>query len=212
METFRLILKQVPKLIKGLVLSGFVLPIIGYAVLQFARDRELGFSSQNLWYVFSGAVGLGIIGIFIGTWRVASRSQTQAGTQNDNLKELPHSRVTIGDISEGVLSVGIRARIVLLENSQPDVDSFLNRIDIGDPYCSNCSKPLDIKRASWMADGVQIGYKCVDCQTENDRDYFYVLKSAKREVRSNYDSYWSKYQEEINALSGGHPEKYKLPY
>ena len=192
--------------------SGVILQLVGYLVIKFATDEAIVLSTKNILYLIAGTIAFGIVGMLIGVWRVISFPQSQSIDKHDNLKELPSSDITIGNISDDFLSVGIRAKIVLMENSQPDIDSFVSRINIGDPFCSICSKPLDIMHGSWMSDGVQIGFNCDDCLKEYRGNYSSIRKKARGEVRRNYEKYWSKYQQEINSLTGGRADRYKLPY
>ena len=63
-----------------------------------------------------------------------------------------------------------------------------------------------------MSDGMQAGFNCDDCEKEYSGSYSSVRKKARGEVHRNYDKYWSKYQEEINSLTGGRADKYISPY
>jgi hypothetical protein len=62
-----------------------------------------------------------------------------------------------------------------------------------------------------MADGVQIGYKCINCQTEIKRDRGELVDDAKAEVRKNFDETWILYRNEIKRITKGKPNKYVLP-
>jgi hypothetical protein len=74
----------------------------------------------------------------------------------------------------------------------------LERIQLGKPYCPECSRPLDILHGDFVVDFAQMGYKCKNCNTEyegNDRE---LLKDIKGEVRKNYDNYWDVYCKELD--------------
>ena len=199
-------------LMKAVISSGLFLQFVGYLVMQFAKDETIALSTKNIFYIIGATIAFGVAGILIGAWRVISSSRSQSIEKHTNLKELPASEVTVGNLTDGFLSVGIRAKIVLMENSQPDIDSFLSRIKIGDPFCSICSEPLNVVSGSWMSDGMQAGFNCNDCEKEYSGSYSSVRKKARGEVRRNYDKYWSKYQEKINSLTGGRADKYISPY
>ncbi len=130
--------------------------------------------------------------------------------KKDRRKILPYSEVAIGTYQTNNLTVDIRAKIVLGESAQPNVEIFLDRIEIGKPYCPKCSRPLDYWNASFMADGIQIGYKCNVCKTECEGDRYEVLDDVKGNVRQNYSQYWSQYKREIDLLTRGKPQRYKL--
>lgn len=129
----------------------------------------------------------------------------------DRRKVLPYPEVVIGTYSAHGLKVAILANVVLSETGHPPVDQFLERLRIGEPYCAKCSRPLDLLRASWMADGVQIGYNCPDCGIEIRKDKLAIRKEVFAEVRRAYDFYRSNYREAIMALTRGKPRKYRLP-
>ena len=129
----------------------------------------------------------------------------------DRRKVLPYSEGVIGTHSVERLNVAIFAKIFLLETVRPPVDEFLARLRLGDPYCCECSRPLDLWRASWMANGIQIGYKCPNCGSEIKKDWPALSKEVSATVRKAYDSYWSNYQKEIMALTQSKPHKYRLP-
>lgn len=125
--------------------------------------------------------------------------------------EIPSDRVTIGTFSRDTLLAEIRAKIFLNEKSQPNVDIFLDRLQRISPYCPSCCQPLKKKRASWMADGVQIGYKCDVCKTEYNRNYSEVYGEVKAEVRKNYQKYWEVYHKEIVKITNGKGGNFKSP-
>lgn len=128
----------------------------------------------------------------------------------DRRKILPYKEVIIGTFKKDGLAVDIRAKIFLEEKVQPPVEIFLDRISIKNPYCTKCARILDIVRASWMADFLQTGYKCISCQAEIKIDYSDLMKEIKGEVRQKYSDYWQNYHEAIYDLTGGKPQKYKL--
>ncbi len=130
--------------------------------------------------------------------------------KRDRRKILPYEETVIGTYQTNDLSVDIRAKIILRESTQPNVEIFLDRIKIGRPYCPNCFRPLDYWNATWMADGIQMGYKCSVCRTEREGDRHKVLDDAKGEIRKNYSNFWSQYKHEIDSLTKGKPHKYKL--
>lgn len=143
--------------------------------------------------------------------KVKSFKPIPSAVQKKEKTILPSNAVTIGTLQRPTLATDIRAKIVLTENKQPSVDLFLDRIKRTSPYCPKCSRPLVTKHASWMADGVQIGYKCKKCTTEYDGDYSDVFNEILSEVRRDYQSYWQKYRAEIEAMTNGQPENYTIP-
>ena len=162
MKTINLVYKNVPKWMKAVMSSGVILQLVGYIVIQFAKNEVIALSTKNMFYLIVGTIVFGMVGILIGAWRVISSPRSQSKEKHNNLKELPASEVTIGNISDDFILVGIRAKIVLMENAQPDIDNFLGRIKIGAPFCSICSEPLVVMRGSWMSDVMQIGFNCDD--------------------------------------------------
>ena len=124
---------------------------------------------------------------------------------------LEYSKVKIGEYSTENLIVDILARINLDKEVKPDIPLFLERVEIGDPFCPHCSRNLNYLRASWMADGVQIGYKCIDCNTEIKRNLDNLVDDAKAKVRRHFDEIWSLYHKEIKRITKGKSHKYVLP-
>ncbi|MDP8204908.1 MAG: hypothetical protein P9L95_10300 [Candidatus Tenebribacter mawsonii] len=64
---------------------------------------------------------------------------------------------------------------------------------------------------SWQIDGVQIGYKCKNCNTEIKKYRNDLVREVKTEVRNNYDIYWKNYVNEIKRITKGKPEEYEIP-
>jgi len=124
-------------------------------------------------------------------------------------KLLSNTEVVIGTYSIPDLKVDIKAKIILIDNIKPDIEIFLDRVSMGRPYCPKCLRPLDILRASWMANGMQIGYKCKECKTKirkTDSDIYSEIYSL---IRRDYDKYWSTYQRKISEMTKGKPMEYR---
>ena len=130
--------------------------------------------------------------------------------KRDRRKILPYKEVVIGTYQTNNLSVDIRAKIVLGENNQPDVGIFLDRIDIGRPYCPECYRPLNERNVVTFVGYAQIGYECRECRTEYEGDRRNLLDDVKGEIRRNYSTFWSRYKREIDLLTKGKPHNYKL--
>ena len=141
--------------------------------------------------------------------KVKNFSLESKATQNNKTLQLPSDSVVIGTLEMDTLATDIRAKIILNDNIKPDIDIFLDRIQRISPYCPKCNRPLETKRASWMADGVQIGYLCKNCKTEYEGTYSDVFSEVLGEVRRNYDKYWNVYQDKIQKLTKGNPERYR---
>jgi hypothetical protein len=129
----------------------------------------------------------------------------------DRRKPLPQRMVVIGTHLDNGLAVALKAQIVLGENTLPDVEIFLDRIHLGEPYCPTCKRPLDKLRASWMADCGHIGYECKTCETEIQKFPAALHNDALGAVRRGYLSLWERYENEIRDLTKGKPKKYMLP-
>jgi hypothetical protein len=123
-------------------------------------------------------------------------------------EKLPYSQLSIGNLTFDILSVDILADIKLEERNQPDIQNFLIRLHLGDPYCPKCSRPLDKWNAGWQVDFAQIGYACSTCGTRAKGDSNFVLSEIHAKVRSNYDTYWKTYKNKFDELTGGHPEDF----
>jgi len=128
----------------------------------------------------------------------------------DRRKPLPYSEVEIGKYTTANLAVAILAKIVLDEETIPDVESFLTRINIGRPYCPRCHRPLEETYASWLEDSVHKGYRCPACGAEHEGDWQSIFDNVTAQIRKDYYKYWSRYREKINQLTKGKPHKYKL--
>jgi hypothetical protein len=139
------------------------------------------------------------------------RKQDFTGIIEDRRESLPYSHVVIGTLKRGVLAVDVRAEVFLEEKIRPPIGIFADRVSLDDPYCPKCSRPLAPLHASWMADGVQIGYQCRSCLTEIRGTRSDVLSEARGEIRRNYEKYWQNYQNAIQELTGGEPHKFRVP-
>lgn len=114
--------------------------------------------------------------------------------------KIPYDFVTIGTFKTGGTATDIRSKIILKENIQPSIDIFLERIDISPPYCLKCSRNLSKVHASWMADGIHIGYDCKKCGVEykgNKKELRYDVLS---DIRKNYQSYYKEYKRKIDEI------------
>ena len=128
----------------------------------------------------------------------------------DRRKRLPYQSVDIGKFKQGILVVDIQARIILEEKKQPSAGIFLDRIHLGEAYCSQCLRTLNTLHAHWMADGIQKGYKCQNCEEEIEVYREDIVKDVKGKVRRDYQQYWDKYRKNIEDITGGKPHKFKL--
>lgn len=111
------------------------------------------------------------------------------------LKRLPCREVVIGPYQTNNLSVNIRVKIIL--STQPNVEIFLDRIEICRPYCPKCYRPLDYWDADFIENDMHIGYNCNQCKTEYEGDMNKLLDDVKGEIRKKYQEYWSQYNREI---------------
>lgn len=118
-------------------------------------------------------------------------------------RKIPFESVTIGTFKTRSIATEIRAKIFLEENTQPSVDMFLERIETTPPYCSKCLRNLSKKHASWMADGIHIGYYCKKCGIEYDGNKKDVANEVFSEVRRNYQSYYNEYKRKIDEITKG---------
>jgi hypothetical protein len=125
-------------------------------------------------------------------------------------KVLPNRQVSIGTLRTKELAVSMQAEIILEEQIRPDIENFLKRIDIGEPYCPECSRPLEELKTSWMADYAQIGYKCLSCNTQRTGTRIDLLKDVVALIRSRYDYYWDIYSKKIQLLTNGNPHEYTV--
>jgi hypothetical protein len=135
-------------------------------------------------------------------------SEKQVVPLIDSKKTLPDRYISVGTFKTKELEVDIRAEIILEEQIKPDIENFLERIGTGNPYCPNCSRPLDEWKLDWMANFAQIGYKCPPCNTQREGDALDLLNDVYGLIRSNYAYYWNIYSEKIHQLTGGKPQDY----
>jgi len=135
---------------------------------------------------------------------------TTSGHPQNVRKKLPVSEITIGTYKEPSLAIDILAEVILEEKSKPDIEVFLKRIVLREPYCPNCLRTLDTTHASWMADGVQTGYKCSKCNNEREGTVLDLYKDVHGEVRRNFETYWQTYTEAIHRLTGGKPGEFRV--
>jgi len=130
----------------------------------------------------------------------------------DRRKVLTQRQVVIGTYREDGIAVDLRAQIVLGERIPPDVEIFLDRVEIGQPYCPDCSSQLEeVFLEHWIPGCSGWRYECRRCETEVAIDGDELRRAAAGAVRREFGSYWSRYQEEIRCLTGGKPRRFKLP-
>ena len=131
-----------------------------------------------------------------------SSSIPTASAPEDDKRRVPtKSRVSIGTLTKPDLSVDILAEVNFEDQSQPDIQIFLECISLGDPYCPECSRPLNKIHGDWMINGIQVGYACPKCGSEIDLNYSDLKKDVKAEVRRNFDNYWPGHVERVKALN-----------
>jgi len=141
---------------------------------------------------------------------LTNQIQTDPKKFPDPRKKLPVSEVSIGTYRDTVLAIDILTTIILDEQTKPSVEVFLKRIQLEDPYCPKCQRTLDTTHADWMADGVQIGFKCSNCQSERRGVMSDIYRDVEGEVRRNFDSYWRTYSHLIDELTHGKPQDFRI--
>lgn len=217
--TLKYIFGNVPKLFRWLIGTIFIAPILIYVVVQFSINKPIELFPTNLIYLFLSILFFVITSYFVGAFISVGKLLNEKNLIEKNTvanpktskKMLPYSDITIGNYKTQDISVDIRAKIILGELNKPSVDIFLDRVKKGDPFCPQCSRPMDYWKLSWMANFAQIGYQCLNCKIQHKGDYEDVFNDIKGEVRKNYDSYWLIYMNEIDKLIKGKPEDFQLP-
>jgi len=126
----------------------------------------------------------------------------------DRRRDLTQREVVIGTYREEGIAADLRAEIILGERTPPDVDIFLDRLRLKDPYCTGCSRPMRSERA-FMA-GL-VAYCCDSCGVKIPTSAGDLRRDALGAVRRDYLRCWSRYDEEIRHLTGGKPHRWKLP-
>jgi len=130
----------------------------------------------------------------------------------DRRRFLPQREVIVGTYREEGIATDVRAEIVLGERIPPDVEIFLDRIQIGQPYCPDCSSQLEeVFVEHWVPGYSGWHYECRRCGTEIAIDGDELRRAAAGAVRRDYLRYWSRYEEEIQHLTGAKPGRFKLP-
>jgi len=129
----------------------------------------------------------------------------------DRRQTLPYKEVIIGTyVIKDLANVSIKANILLIEQTKPNVDIFVQRISISEPYCKKCEEPMVPLVVEVMLTGKQIGYQCEKHNIKIKKIKADILNEVIGEVRRNYNRYWEKYKDEISALTNGDPKKFKL--
>lgn len=219
-KAIEIIFANIPKFFTWLIPTIFVAPLLTPLIYGYITNQSFNISLTNLKNVVFITIAVSVIAFFWSSLKTVkyfilnseeSNSSYKRALTIDGKRILQYSKVKIGEYSRENLKVDILAKINLDEEVQPAISLFLQRVRIGAPYCPRCARNLDYLRASWMADGVQIGYKCIDCNTEIKRDQEELIDDAKAEVRKNFDESWVIYLEEINRITKGKPGKYVLP-
>lgn len=202
--------EAVPIWLRWVIATGCVGPFIGHIVVQFVLGHALDVSWPNVRILGGIILGLLVIGFVIGSLRALSKSQDEQNEKKEK-KILPSRYISIGTFNDSRFLTDLKAGIFLEENIQPGADIFLSRISYGKPYCPKCSVTADTKHASWMADGVPIGYKCNKCGRENDKAPDELLREIHGFVRINFDELWDRYSKGIKQLTRNRPEEYIVP-
>lgn len=218
-QTFKNILKyiysQIPKSIKWTLGAIIILPILGKLVSEWIGKEGLDLSLVRLLFVLGVAVILLLVGILIGSFKAVRNLLPNNKSEKLDAflgkKVLTVDKVNIGQYEDKHLAVAIMAEISLTDEFQPDIEEFIKRISIGDPFCPKCKRPLDIYRTSWQAGGYPDGFQCEECNTKRQGLKSDIMKDVIKEIRLNDKDYWEKYHTEIDKLIKGNPQKYRLP-
>lgn len=220
LKAIKAIFTNIPKFFTWLIPTIFVAPLLILLISGYITNQTLNISLTNLKNVIYLTLAVSIIAFFWSSLKTVkflilnteeSNNSYRKTITIDGKRILQYSKVKIGEYSRENLKVDILAKINLDNEVQPEIPLFLERVIIGDPYCPHCSRNLDYLHASWMADGVQIGYKCINCETEIKRDRKKLVDDAKAEVRKNFDETWVLYRNEIKRITKCKPHKYVLP-
>lgn len=209
-KSIRLVYDGIPIWLRWLIATGCLGPVIGYIVVQFVSGHALDVSRPNVKMLGGIVLALFIIGFAIGSLRALSKSQEEQNVRKEK-KILPSRYISIGTSNDSRFSADLQAKIVLEENLQPSADIFLSRISHGEPYCPKCSVTVETKRASWMADGAPIGYKCKKCGRESDKAPGEFLRELHGFVRMNFNELWERYSKGIEKVTRNRPEEYIVP-
>lgn len=194
-----------PVWVKWTVLTLIVGPVGYYLVTQFITGATINLSLTNLSYILLGTSIIGVVGLFTGAWRAIAEQRTEIiiNRPKPASKVLPlvlPDTVNIGNFTDKILSVDIQAKVVVGEVAKPETDTFLQRVSYGEPFCSNCSRPLQTNNSgAWSHDDID-AYSCDKCKEKWTGDGYDVLVEIKGEVRRNYDQYYQVYQEKIESL------------
>jgi len=220
LKAIKAIIINIPKFFAWLIPTIFVAPLLILLISGYITNQTLNISITNLKNVIYFTLAVSIIAFLWSSLKTVkffilnteeSTNSYRKTTTIDGKKILQYSKVKIGEYSRGNLKVDILAKINLENEVQPDIPLFLERVIIGDPYCLKCSRNLDYLHASWMADGIQIGYKCINCNTGIKRNREELVDDAKAEVRKNFDKTWVLYRDEIKRITKGKPHKCVIP-
>lgn len=205
-KSIGLVYDGVPIWLRWTIGTGCLVPVIGYIVVQFVSGHALDVSWSNVAVLGGILLALATIGFVIGALRALSKSQEEENVRKEK-RILPSRYISIGAFNDSKFSADLQAEIVLEESLQPSADIFLTRISHGKPYCPQCSITADIKRASWMADGVPIGY-CNKCGRDSDKAPEEFLRELHGFVRMNFAELWERYSKAIGKITRNRPEEY----
>jgi hypothetical protein len=220
MTIMKSIIKNIPGFFKWLIPGVLIAPILVILVTHFVQNKTINFSCQNVLKIIFITIGCCIIAFIWAMLLTIIQLKNHSKNPGGNIRKsttangkiiLPYRSIAIGEYHKENLCVDILANIHLIKEVKPTSSQFLKRITNDSPYCPNCKKNLNILRGSWMIDGVQIGYKCNDCNTEIKICRKDLISEVKAEVRKNYDLYWENYNDEIKRITKGKPEKYAIP-
>ncbi|MGO9691815.1 MAG: hypothetical protein ACLP2X_25210, partial [Syntrophobacteraceae bacterium] len=126
---------------------------------------------------------------------------------------LPYSHVSIGKYTtvDDHITVDIQAKIMLNDKVQPDIQNFLNRLALGDPYCHSCNRPIDMKPFNPIRLPGYNFHQCSPCNWRRNGTWFDLRNDVYAKIRSDYGHYWEVYQAKIREMTGGKPDAYTLP-
>lgn len=135
-------IKNYPKYISWPIITFIVIPTLGYFFQTYITDGVFNLNFIKIsYFIIPSIILLLIIGSFISMFRCIESTRGQTSQQIkiiSNKKLLPYRDVSIGKYVTSNINVDILAEIILGETITPDIEIFLKRLKLGNPYCPSC--------------------------------------------------------------------------
>ena len=117
MKTIKIIIQSIPKIIRIIIGTIFIAPILGYIVIQISTIKPIELSTINLLYLTFSVIILVIGGYIIGSFRAVQKLITQSNKSYNvsEKKQLSHRYITIGTFKKKIFLLTLEQIFFLMK-------------------------------------------------------------------------------------------------